>query len=68
MTDAGPVPPRGSGPVLFRRPALVVASILAFLFIAGGFKDLLNPMLLIPVVLSLYLLWVGRKNFARLLN
>jgi pimeloyl-ACP methyl ester carboxylesterase len=37
MTDAGPVPPRGSGPVLFRRRALVVASLLAFLFVAGGF-------------------------------
>jgi fermentation-respiration switch protein FrsA (DUF1100 family) len=37
MTDAGPVPPRGSGPALFRRPAVIVASVLAFLFIAGGF-------------------------------
>jgi hypothetical protein len=29
---------------------------------------LLNPMLLITIVLSLYLLWVGRRNFASLLN
>lgn len=47
----------------------IVVNIVAFhLFLGGGFKDFLNPMLLIPVVLSLYLLWVGRKNFARLLN
>ena len=47
----------------------VVVNILAFhIFIGGGFKDLLNPMLLITVALPLYLLWVGRKNFARLLN
>jgi putative oxidoreductase len=47
----------------------IVVNIVAFhIFIGGGFKDFLNPMLLIPVVLSLYLLWVGRKNFARLLN
>ncbi len=47
----------------------VVVNIVAFhLFIGGGFKDFLNPMLLITVLLSLYLLWVGRQNFARLLN
>jgi putative oxidoreductase len=47
----------------------IVVNILAFhIFIGGGFKDFLNPMLLIPVLLSLYLLWVGRKNFACLLN
>ena len=46
----------------------VIVNILAFAaFVAGG-KDLLNPMLIIMVVLALYLLWVGRKNFARLLN
>ena len=46
----------------------VIVNILAFVaFVAGG-KDLLNPMLIIMVVLALYLLWVGRKNFARLLN
>ena len=37
MMDAGPVPPRGSGPVLFPRRTLVVAGIVGFLFIAGGF-------------------------------
>ena len=47
----------------------VIINILAFhVFVAGGFKDLLNPMLLVIMALSLYLLWVGRKNFARLLN
>ena len=47
----------------------VIVNILAFhLLLGGGFKDFLNPMLLIIIVLSLYLLWVGRKNFARLLN
>jgi putative oxidoreductase len=47
----------------------IVVNILAFhLFLGGGFKDFLNPMLLIIIVLSLYLLWVGRQNFARLLN
>lgn len=47
----------------------IIVNILAFhIFVAGGFKDLLNPMLLIIVALSLYLLWVGRKNFAGLLN
>lgn len=47
----------------------IVINIVAFhLFIGGGFKDFANPMLLGPVVLSLYLLWVGRRNFARLLN
>ena len=35
--DAGPVPPRGSGPVLFPRRTLVVAGIVGLLFIAGGF-------------------------------
>jgi uncharacterized membrane protein YphA (DoxX/SURF4 family) len=47
----------------------VIVNILAFnILIAGGFKDLLNPMILIMLVLALYLLWVGRKNFASLLN
>ena len=47
----------------------IVVNIVAFhLFIGGGFKDFANPMLLGPVVLSLYLLWCGRKNFANLLN
>ena len=47
----------------------VIVNILAFhILIGGGFKDLLNPMILIMLGLSLYLLWVGRKNFASLLN
>ena len=47
----------------------VIVNIVAFhLFVGGGFTDLLNPMLLVIIVLSLYLLWVGRQNFARLLN
>lgn len=47
----------------------VIVNILAFHgFIGGGFKDLLNPMLLVILGLALYLLWVGRKNFARLLD
>ncbi len=47
----------------------VIVNILAYhVFLGGGFRDLLNPMLLITVVFSLYLLWVGRKNFARLLS
>jgi putative oxidoreductase len=47
----------------------IVVNIVAFhLFLGGGFKDFSNPMLLIIIVLSLYLLWVGRQNFARLLN
>ena len=47
----------------------VVVNIVAFhIFLGGGFKDLLNPMLLITIVLSLYLFWVGRRNFASLLD
>jgi len=47
----------------------VIVNIVAFhIFIGGGFKDLLDPMLLIIIVLALYLLWVGRKSFASLLN
>lgn len=47
----------------------IVVNIVAFhIFIGGGFRDLLSPMLLITIVLSLYLLWVGRRNFASLLN
>ncbi|TAL00814.1 MAG: hypothetical protein EPO07_09150 [Verrucomicrobia bacterium] len=47
----------------------VIVNILAFhLFIGGGFKDLLDPMILVMLALSLYLLWVGRKNFGSLLN
>ena len=47
----------------------IIVNILAFhIFIGGGFKDLLNPMLLFIIALALYLLWIGRKNFSGLLN
>lgn len=47
----------------------VIVNIVAFhIFLGGGFKDLLSPMLLITLVLSLYLLWDGRKKFAALLG
>jgi hypothetical protein len=46
----------------------IIVNILAFhIFITGG-AGLLDPMLLLIVALALYLLWVGRKNFAGLLN
>lgn len=47
----------------------VIVNIVAFhLLIGGGFKDFLNPMLILTIVLPLYLLWVGRKGFGALLN
>ena len=47
----------------------IIVNILAFhIFVGGGFKDLLNPMLLIIIALGAYLLWVGRRNFSGLLN
>ena len=47
----------------------IIVNILAFhVFVGGGFKDLLNPMLLLIIALALYLLWVGRRNFSGLLN
>lgn len=47
----------------------VIVNIIAFhVFLGGGCKDLLNPMILVMLALSLYLLWVGRKSFASLLN
>ena len=46
----------------------IIVNILAFhAFITGG-QGLLEPMLLLIVVLAAYLLWVGRKAFAGLLN
>ena len=42
----------------------IIINIIAFhTFITHG-KDLLNPMLVVIVLLALYLLWVGRKQFA----
>ena len=47
----------------------IIVNIIAFhVLLGGGFKDLLSPMLLITIVLSVYLFWVGRSNFARLLD
>lgn len=47
----------------------IIVNIVAFhLFIGGGLKDFADPMLLGTVGLSLYLLWVGRQSFSRLLN
>ena len=46
----------------------IILNILAYNAFVGDRKDLLNPMLLFIVVLALYLLWVGRKNFAGLKN
>ena len=46
----------------------VIVNILAFhIFIMNG-AGLVDPILLIIVGLALYLLWVGRKKFAALLN
>jgi uncharacterized membrane protein YphA (DoxX/SURF4 family) len=46
----------------------IIVNILAFhTFIQGG-DGLLNPMLDVIVVAALYLLWVGRKEFAGLLR
>ena len=46
----------------------ILVNVLAFhLFITKG-EGLLNPLLLLIVALALYLLWVGRKAFAGLLN
>ena len=46
----------------------ILVNILAFhIFIMGG-KTLADPMLIVIVVLTLYLLWVGRKAFAGLLG
>jgi hypothetical protein len=46
----------------------VIVNIIAFHIFVGDPKELLNPMLIVVVVLALYLLCVGRKNFAALLN
>ena len=46
----------------------IILNILAFhIFIMNG-KTLVDPMVITAVVLSLYLLWVGRHQFAGLLN
>lgn len=44
----------------------IIVNILAFhIFITGG-QGLSDPMVLVVVVLALYLLWVGRRQFAGL--
>ena len=46
----------------------ILTNILAYhIFIMKG-ATLFDPMLIVIVLLALYLLWVGRKNFAALLN
>lgn len=46
----------------------IILNILAYhMFVVDG-AELFSPMLIAIVVLALYLLWVGRKNFAGLLN
>ena len=46
----------------------IIVNILAFhIFIMKG-ATLFDPMLIVIVLLALYLLWVGRKAFASLLN
>jgi hypothetical protein len=46
----------------------IIINILAYHTFVSSPKELLNPMLLLIVALALYLLWVGRKQFAGLLN
>lgn len=46
----------------------IIVNIVAFHFFITGPKDLLNPMLDVIIACALYLLWVGRKQFAGLLN
>ena len=46
----------------------VIVNIIAFHTFITGPKDLLNPMLDVIIVCALYLLWVGRRQFAGLLN
>jgi uncharacterized membrane protein YphA (DoxX/SURF4 family) len=46
----------------------ILVNILAFhVFITKG-AGLFDPMIIVIVLLALYLLWVGRKSFAGLLN
>ncbi|MBX3744656.1 MAG: hypothetical protein KF833_05055 [Verrucomicrobiae bacterium] len=46
----------------------IILNILAFhIFITAG-EGVFSPMILVIVALALYLLWVGRKPFAGLLN
>jgi uncharacterized membrane protein YphA (DoxX/SURF4 family) len=46
----------------------VIVNIIAFHIFITGPKHLLDPMLDVIIVFALYLLWVGRRQFAGLLN
>ena len=46
----------------------IIVNIIAFHIFITGPKDLLNTMLDVIIVCALYLLWVGRRQFAGLLN
>ena len=46
----------------------VIVNIIAFHIFITGPKHLLDPMLDVIIVCALYLLWVGRRQFAGLLN
>ncbi|HEX5399181.1 MAG TPA: hypothetical protein VFY06_09045 [Verrucomicrobiae bacterium] len=46
----------------------VIVNIIAFHVLVDDPKNLINPMLDIIIVCALYLLWLARKNFAKLLN
>ncbi len=46
----------------------IVVNIIVFHLCITSAKDLINPMLDAIIVLALYLLWAGRKQFAGLLN
>jgi putative oxidoreductase len=46
----------------------IIVNIIAFHIFITGAKELLNPMLDVIIICALYLLWVGRKQFAGLLS
>ncbi len=46
----------------------IIINILAFHVFLTKPADVFNPMIIAIVVLALYLLWAGRRNFAGLLN
>ena len=46
----------------------ILVNILAFHVFLAKWEGILNPMLIVMVSCALYLLWVGRKGFAGLLN
>jgi putative oxidoreductase len=46
----------------------IITNILAFHILIKHGDGLQNPMVIAVVVLALYLLWVGRKKFAGLIN